>query len=409
MLFNDNFYQLYNKNYKVKETSYYISSRDIRKLIPDNIVMMNTCLHLSKQGHEVIFLSLLYYNKYGEASCRDVWSLFNLPNRSFKIVFLPVFFQRGKFCIFFKLIVHFLYGTKIFLNVLLLKENSINIISRDIISTYPYLILLSIFRKSKKVRFVYEVHDPSLKYHSKNLYKHMDAIYCTTDKVKNLLIENLKIDKKKITTIRNGFDPSNYEKNRKKEYRYKLKLPIDKHIVMYTGKIARHMKEIYMILDAAKNISDSLFIFVGGRERNLKYLKNYCRTEKINNALFVGLVPYKIIPKYQISADILLMYYPGDWTIRDSLSPTKMVEYMATGNPIISVDFDTIREVLKHKKNAYLIEPDSTKRLIYAIKYLKSHPKLSEMIGRKARDDAKGFSWENRAMKIKELIGHKNY
>jgi hypothetical protein len=106
------------------------------------------------------------------------------------------------------------------------------------------------------------------------------------------------------------------------------------------------MKEIRLILQAAQALPGLLFVLVGGRPVNIRPLKRFCLENGIMNVIFTGLVEPGLVPGYQLSADILLMCYPGDWPIRDSMSPTKMMEYMAAGNPIISVNFAPICEVL---------------------------------------------------------------
>lgn len=389
----------------MKQKIYFISFRDIRKINPSAIVMMKTCLELAEIGYEVVFL-VPFFCRYRELGRRQVWDAYDIPPRRFRIVFLPVFFREGVFCRVFKVLSHLVYAFGVLASILARPRASVHIISRDILSTYAYLLLLHPLRRLKRVSFLYELHVPSRKLSHRFLYRQLDRLYCITDEVRRFLVEELGINPAKTATIRTGFDPSAYAFDGDKvSLRRELGLPGDRLVVMYTGKIDRRMKEIRMILAAAEALPDLLFVLVGGRPVNIEPLQLFCREHNIPNVVFTGLVPPRSVARYQLSADILLMYYPGDWPIRRSISPNKMMEYMASGNAIVSVDFENIREVLKHEKNALLVEPDNVRALVEAIIFLRRNPATVRALGEQARQDVAGFSWENRVRRIEKLIG----
>jgi glycosyltransferase involved in cell wall biosynthesis len=290
----------------MKQTIYYISLRDIRKINPSAVVMMQTCHQLAESGYRVIFLVPFFY-RHREIKRADVWEAYNIPRESFKIVFLPVFFREGIGARFFKVFSHLIYAFGLLAAAIARKKASVHIISRDIISAYPYLLLLSPVRRWKKVTFLYELHVPSLKLTHRLIYKKMDRIYCITDGVRKFLLTTPGIDQDKTTTIRPGFDPSAYANNRDKiSLRKKLGIPAEGFVVMYTGKVTRQMKEIRLILKAAQALPGLLFVLVGGRPVNIQPLKRFCLENGIMNVIFTGLVEPGLVPGYQLSADILL-------------------------------------------------------------------------------------------------------
>ena len=227
----------------------------------------------------------------------------------------------------------------------------------------------------------------------------------TTDITKNRFKNILGSNVGHYLTVRNGYTPEAYTftKN-KQQIRESLSLPTNKTIAMYTGKISCGSKEISMLLESAKNLPHIQFVFVGGKEDVTTYWNEYSRTNNIMNSIFTGFVPPSDISAYQYCADILLIYYPSDWPIAESVFPAKLLEYMATGNPIISVNFPTIGEVLINEHNAILIPPDNTTLLARNINELHGASEKRKRLGECAKTTVSSYSWEERGLKISGLI-----
>ena len=87
----------------------------------------------------------------------------------------------------------------------------------------------------------------------------------------------------------------------------------------------------------------------------------------------------------------------------------KVFDYMATGRPIIATDHQTVREVLQHKHNAFLVPPQSGRELALGIQWLIDHPTFASKLGKQARQDCEHYTWPNRIRRIsrwlKEQLG----
>jgi glycosyltransferase involved in cell wall biosynthesis len=73
---------------------------------------------------------------------------------------------------------------------------------------------------------------------------------------------------------------------------------------------------------------------------------------------------------------------------------------MAAGVPILATDLPSIREVLRHGENAWLVPPGDPKALTEGIQHLLENPDLAERLARQARKDVRQYTWKRRAAVI---------
>ena len=273
---------------------------------------------------------------------------------------------------------------------LIFKKTDI-IYSRDSFSLY----LLSFFKKN----LVLELHTfPKNLLLHKRVFKKSKAIIVITDKLKELLIKK-GINKNKILVAPDGVDIEKFNIDiSKEEARKKMNLPQDKKIVLYTGHLYE-WKGAQILADASKLLdNNTLIIFVGGTENDVKEFKN--RNIDKKNLLILGYKPYSQIPYYLKASDILVLPNSGKTEIsKDWTSPMKMFEYMASKRPIIASNLPSIREIL-NKNNAILVKPDSSEDLAQGIECILKDFDLSDKILRKAFKDVQKYSWLNRVKKI---------
>lgn len=161
-----------------------------------------------------------------------------------------------------------------------------------------------------------------------------------------------------------------------------------------------------LFLKLAKRMKDARFLWAGGRPEDVDYWKTQAITQGATNVLFTGFVLNEQLPLYQAAADILLMPYSKQIGVSSGMgnsaaisSPMKMFEYLATGRAIIASDLPVFHEVL-NDKNAIFCTPDKVIDWEGALRGLLDNPKRAEQLGIQAREDAKNYSWTERARRI---------
>lgn len=196
----------------------------------------------------------------------------------------------------------------------------------------------------------------------------------------------------------------------KKEARDKLGLPENALILGYMGrfKTMGMDKGINDILRAVKLLarSQTLFIAVGGSDKDVLYYKEMAREFKIEDrVMLLGSHTQAELALYQQACDILLMPFPFTEHYAYYMSPLKMFEYMAGGRPIIATDLPTIREVL-NEKNSVLIKPDSQQELAGAILKIAQGGDYGRSLAEQALRDVQEYTWGKRAGRILKHIAN---
>lgn len=212
------------------------------------------------------------------------------------------------------------------------------------------------------------------------------------------------IPQDKIMVLSDGVDLERYE-NRftVNEARLKLGLTDYDKVVLFSG----HLDEswgINEIILAAKELSDTLFLILGGFNHHIDFWRGLVHEMNLSNTRILGFIPNIDIPLYQYAADIVLMPYKSSCFSVNWMSPLKMFEYMAAGKPIISSDLAPIRAFLQNEENAILIPPDDPKMLARMIVYLFDNPDVRKKIGDKAKEDVIPYTWDNRANKVIDFV-----
>lgn len=178
------------------------------------------------------------------------------------------------------------------------------------------------------------------------------------------------IRKGKIHYIPNGIDRESFhpiETEKKGFLRKRLGLPIDKKIVIYTGRLNKG-KGLEMLLGVWRGIVKdykNVFLIIAGSGGNQFLtiemdLKDYVMENRMQNfVLFTGYV-YNI-SEYLMASDIFVL--PSEL---EGLS-CSLLEALACGLPVITTNVGGAPELIESGKNGILIKLNSPKELENAI------------------------------------------
>jgi glycosyltransferase involved in cell wall biosynthesis len=220
----------------------------------------------------------------------------------------------------------------------------------------------------------------------------------------------------KVMVLPDGVDLSLFEHlPSKDECRRRLGLPLDRSIIGYIGRfktleMEKGIPELVQALAQlpACNGKEPLLLCVGGpMDAVPAYMDLACRLGVPEHRLqFMDHVPSREVPFWIRACDVATIPWP--WTEFSAYytSPMKLFEYMAAGVPIVATDLPSLREVLRHGENAWLVEPGNPKAIANAIKVLTEVGQQGSCLSEKACRDVTCFTWQRRAeVALKALKG----
>jgi len=333
------------------------------------LAVMKMCEAFALQGNEVELVVPRRYNLSKESPFRHY-----VMEESFSIVKLPtLFFARfGKIRFWINALS---FAVCAFWYILFKKSDIIY--GRDELS----LSYLSFFKKN----VVWEAHTTKKKWFVRGLLKRSKKLVVISKGLKEYYV-SLGVPEKKILVASSVVDPYAFEniKESKEELRKKLNLPLNKKIIAYVGKL-KTMGEEKGVGELDHVISE--------------VKKNYPEAELL---IVSKAKPYEV-PAYMKAVDILVMNYPNTEHYAKYMSPLKMFEYMASGNPIVATDLPSIREILD-ESTAYLFNPDDSKGMIKKILEMLEHYDKAQTKAIKAAERVKEITWKKRAENIIAFI-----
>jgi len=213
----------------------------------------------------------------------------------------------------------------------------------------------------------------------------------------------------KFYAVPNGVDLEFFDiKETQEEARKKLDLPLDKIIISYMGRLETvgQEKGVSELVQAFSKINDPglILLIVGGPDSLIeKYrLKVADHNLDTNQVIFAEQVDHKKMPLYLRAIDIAVIPMPDDRHAKTT-SPMKLFEFLAAGKVITASDLPSLRTYL-NEKNAIFFKAGDSKDMAEKIKFILENPHLADNLSRQAQEDAKQYSWNNRADRIINFI-----
>jgi glycosyltransferase involved in cell wall biosynthesis len=175
-------------------------------------------------------------------------------------------------------------------------------------------------------------------------------------------------DKDRITALSSGVDTAEYAPADRATSRKSLGLPDDAMILLYVGRI-HPWKGIYEIIEAARNLRDVLFIFIG--PGTIPAHPENCR--------FMGNIPHGDIRTWITAADISLLpsYTEGISNF--------LMESLSCEVPAIATDVGGNPELIRNHENGLLVPARDSHALSEAISWMSGHESERKLMGKQGR------------------------
>jgi glycosyltransferase involved in cell wall biosynthesis len=194
----------------------------------------------------------------------------------------------------------------------------------------------------------------------------------------------------------------------RKEARVQLQLPHDVHIILYVGHLFP-VKGVDVLFEAHAFLRpNEVIYFVGGTDDDIaRFKKKWQESGSPASVVIVGRRPHQEIPLWLRAADILSIPNTAKEPAGSiESSPSKLIEYMASGRPIVASDVPGIRDVLEEDMG-YCVEPDSASAIADAVEQIILHPEEATKRAVRAQEAARSLSWTARARSITAFIQEK--
>ncbi len=186
---------------------------------------------------------------------------------------------------------------------------------------------------------------------------------------------------KKIFVVPNPIRTDTFKPIDKKTARQKLKLPVDKKLILIGAMNLKDERKGFQFLIEALNIlnnsklSDGLELLVFGKLSDESLQKIPIKTHQLG--------------KLKDEEEIINAYNSADVYVAPSLQdnlPNTVMEAMACGIPVVAFNVGGIPDMIEHNLNGILATPRSSEELANGIKLLLTDDNLRKTFGFNARD-----------------------
>ncbi|MHC4215352.1 MAG: glycosyltransferase family 4 protein [Planctomycetota bacterium] len=195
----------------------------------------------------------------------------------------------------------------------------------------------------------------------------------------------------------------------REECRKRLGLPLDRVIIGYIGRfqtmgMEKGIPQLVQAMQYVKPVEgkEPLLLCVGGP---LNVIPAYLALARSCGAVerrlrFIDRVSNIEVPFWIRACDVATIPWPWNDFSAYYTSPLKLFEYMGAGTPIVASDLPSLREVLRHGENAWLVEPGNPEELAQGLQRILSDRILAQKLAQEARQDVVQYSWQKRAATI---------
>lgn len=227
-------------------------------------------------------------------------------------------------------------------------------------------------------------------------FKTCDGIITQTKTLKSILSD---FTDKPIFVVPNGVDTEKFTPDKFSWQLREMYASKDEVLVTFVGAFMK-WHGVHRIPEIVRRVSSKKvkFLLVGGGPM-LREVKNTCRGLK--NVILAGPLESERVPEILASSDILIAPFDtSGYRILEKYGfwwcPIKLFEYMASGRPVVSYDFEEVRNIVKDA--GLLAQPTNLGQFIECLSLLIEDENLRKRLGKRGRKIAeKEYSWDNRA------------
>lgn len=212
-------------------------------------------------------------------------------------------------------------------------------------------------------------------------------------------LRELGVDPEGVVVAHDALEPARFAAApARAEARERLGLPAQGVLAVYAGGLWP-WKGVDLVVDAARSLPGVRFAVVGGADADVAALR--ARAAGLENLRVTGFRPPGEVPLWLAAADLGLVPNRSSPAISARhTSPLKVFEAMAVGLPLVASDLPSLRELLRHDEDAWLVPPDDAAALAAGVARLAGDRALRERLGARFAERAAEHTWDERARRL---------
>lgn len=224
-----------------------------------------------------------------------------------------------------------------------------------------------------------------------------DRVIAISHELKKILVRRGVKEQKIEVIIGGGVDIEKIRKLKNRDIRDVL--GIDGKVIGYVGGIGRSRSseriiEAFEILKKKSKIKVNLVMIGPFGKDDFEYFKKLVKKKYLEGSVyFTGLVPHDKALAYMKSFNVSVSYHERDLPIYNVAVPTKILEYLAAGCSIVTTDQIMYKNILTHKKDAFLTR-QNINSFAEGIIHVLEDEKLSKKLSKNAFISSKKHSLE---------------
>ncbi len=272
---------------------------------------------------------------------------------------------------------------------------------------YAPLALLRLFFR---YRLVAECHGTLTKRQARALAR-ADKLVFTTEGLRQHFLATQPWVRERAVVVQNAADVARFDAITADipTLRGELGLPPIAFLIGYIGRFEPlgADKGLHVMIDALPQFSlDTNLLLVGGAKQEIATYEAYADSKGVLGRVhFVPHVDPREVPRYAKACDCLVYIPPSNQFTEIETSPMKLFEYMAAERPMILSGTAAIRDIVRDDE-AVFVAPDSLDEFVAAVTIQRNNMAEMRERARRAHIRVASMTWDKRAEKLLELVGH---